>query len=69
MTHHHFKTLDEKAMSKLKRLEGKMGKCLVACEAEPRLTEVSSAELKEMQAAEKEMNAILVAYACPVDAL
>jgi len=69
MVSHHIKALEERDMSRLKMLEGKTGKCLVAFEADPRLADVSQAELEEIQAAEKEMKAVLVAYACPVEEL
>ena len=66
---HHLKKLDEAALARLKALEGKTGKCVVAFETSPRLADVSEAELEEMRSAEKEMDAVLVAYACPVDKL
>jgi hypothetical protein len=66
---HHLKKLDEVALARLEALEGKTGKCVVAFEVSPQLDDVSEAELKEIRSTEKEMNAVLVAYACPVDNL
>lgn len=66
---HHFRKLDEAALARLKSLEGKIDKCVVAFEVRPGVADVSPGELKELQSAEKELNAVLVAYTCPVDKL
>jgi hypothetical protein len=58
------KELDDANLSKLHDLEKKLGKCVVAWDQKLDPAIISEAELKELQALEKEMNAVLVAYNC-----
>jgi len=58
------KKLDDKDLNKLNDLEKKLGKCVVAWDQKLDPAVISEAEVKELQALEKEMNAILVAYNC-----
>jgi hypothetical protein len=56
------KELDDANLEKLNVLEKKLGKCVVAWDQKLDPANISQAELKELQALEKEMNAVLVAY-------
>jgi hypothetical protein len=58
------KQLDEANLSKLNDLEKKLGKCVVAWDQKLDPAVISEAELKELQALEKDLNAVLVAYNC-----
>lgn len=58
------KNLDETGLGKIKSLESKMGVCIVAVENAPKPAAISEEQIKELQSAEKEMGAILVAYKC-----
>lgn len=58
------KLLKEADLSKLNELETKLGKCVVAWDQKLDPAIISEAELKELQALEKDMNAVLVAYNC-----
>jgi hypothetical protein len=58
------KKLNDADIEKLKDLEKKLGKCVVAWDQKLDPAVISEAEVKELQALEKEMNAVLVAYNC-----
>jgi len=58
------KKLDDANLSKLNDLEKKLGKCVVAWDLKLKPAGISEAEVKELQALEKDLDAILVAYNC-----
>jgi len=58
------KTLDEPGLARLQALEGKLGVCVVAWERQTRPASITDHQLNELQAVEKDMGAVLVAYEC-----
>ncbi len=58
------KRLDKNNMDKLQQLEKKLNYCVVAWEKTPKVADLSDSQIKDLQAVEKEMNAVLVAYDC-----
>ena len=58
------KQLDDANLSKLNDLEKKLGKCVVAWDQKLEPADISEAEVKELQALEKDLDAVLVAYNC-----
>jgi hypothetical protein len=58
------KRLDKANMDKVQTLEKKLDYCVVAWEKTPKVAQLSDSQLQELQAAEKEMDAVLVAYDC-----
>jgi hypothetical protein len=58
------KQLDDANLSKLNNLEKKLGKCVVAWDQKLEPADISEAEVKELQALEKDLDAVLVAYNC-----
>jgi hypothetical protein len=60
----HAKQLDDANLSKLNDLEKKLGKCVVAWDQKLEPADISEAEVKELQALENDLDAVLVAYNC-----
>lgn len=58
------KKLDDAGLRKLQALETKLGCCIVALERQTRPVTLSQTQLEELQAMEREMDTILVAYKC-----
>lgn len=58
------KKLDRARLDKLQTLEKEMGCCLVALEPSPKLAAISDAQLKKIQAMEKKLDAVILAYDC-----
>jgi hypothetical protein len=58
------KQLDDANLSKLNDLEKKLGKCVVAWDQKLEPADISEAEVKELQALENDLDAVLVAYNC-----
>lgn len=58
------KGLDEPGLSRLQALESKLGCCVIALERQSQPATLSEAQFEELQAMEKEMNTILVAFTC-----
>ena len=58
------KQLDDANLNKLNDLEKKLGKCVVAWDQKLEPAAISEAEVKELQALEKDLDAVLVAYNC-----
>ncbi len=58
------KQLDEANLSKLNDLEKKLGKCVVAWNQKLDPADISEEQVKELQALEKDLDAVLVAYNC-----
>ncbi len=58
------KQLDDANLRKLNDLEKKLGKCVVAWDQKLDPAEISEEEVKELQALEKDLDAVLVAYNC-----
>ena len=62
---YHYKKLDEGGLTKLKSLEGALGKRVVAIEKDKeiaKLAEVSTDDVMKIQSLEKELGTILLAY-------
>lgn len=57
------KKLDEADLAKLRSLEGKLGSWVVVLEQQRKLASISEEQLNELKALEKELQAILLAYA------
>ncbi len=58
------KRLDKANLDKVQALEKKLDFCVVAWEKTPKIAALSETQIKELKKAEKEMDAILVAYDC-----
>jgi hypothetical protein len=58
------KLLKETELTRLNSLEKDIGKCVVAWDQRLHPADISEEQLKELQAVEKEMDAVLVAYEC-----
>ena len=58
------KGLDDAGLNKLQALESKLGCCIVALGRRPQPAPLSEAQLQELEAVEREMDTILVAYTC-----
>ena len=58
------KSLDEANLSKLNDLEKKLGKCVVAWVQKLEPADISEEQVKELQALENDLDAVLVAYNC-----
>ena len=58
------KKLDQAGLDKVKALESKLGGCILAVEGAPKPATISNVQLTELQATEKEMGAVLIAYQC-----
>jgi hypothetical protein len=56
------KKLDVAGLKRLQELENKLGCCVIALEKQPGPAPLSETQLEELRSAEKEMDAILVAY-------
>ncbi len=59
-----FKDLNGPQLAMVQTLEKKLGCCVVALEPQPTVADLTSAQLNELKSLEKEMKAVLVAYAC-----
>jgi len=58
------KKLDKAELEKLQKLEKKLGYCVVAWDKTPKIAHISEEQLTDIKSAEKDMNAILIAYDC-----
>ncbi len=58
------KKLDVDGMKKLRDLEEELGCCIVALERTPSPAKLSKKEVDQLQSAEKDMDAVLIAYSC-----
>jgi hypothetical protein len=58
------KQLDESNLGKLKEIEKKLGKCVVAWDQKLEPADISEEQVKELQTLEKDLDAVLVAYNC-----
>jgi hypothetical protein len=58
------KRLDKTNLDKVQALEKKLDYCIVAWEKTPGVAQLSDSQIQELQAVEKEMKAVLVAYDC-----
>ncbi len=56
------KELDEAGLARLRSLEDKLGSCIVALEEKFKLADLSQEQLKELESAEEELGATLMAY-------
>ncbi|MBI2852562.1 MAG: hypothetical protein HYX84_05635 [Chloroflexi bacterium] len=61
---HRIKELEPAILSRLQNLEKQLGCCIVAVEPRFPVARLTQEQLGELQALEKEMKAILIAYAC-----
>ncbi len=59
-----YKKLDKSGMTRLQSLEKELGCCLVAFEPVPKLARISADQLRKLQSAEKELEAVILAYNC-----
>ncbi len=59
-----FAQLDSGDLAKLHELEDEIGGCVVALEKQARLAELSKDRLERLQAAEKDLDVVLLAYEC-----
>ena len=59
-----FKQLTPDALEKLQKMEKKWGHCIIAYEQFPDPAKLNDDELKEVQSLEKDLQAVLVDYAC-----
>jgi len=59
-----FAQLDSGDLTKVQALEDEIGGCVVALEKQARLAELSKDRLKQLQAAEKDLDVVLLAYEC-----
>jgi len=57
--------LDEARLSRLRNFERQIGTCLVALEPKAELADLTSEQLQQLQAAERELGVVLLAYSCP----
>lgn len=58
------KQLDDAKLDKLNNLEKKLGKCVVAWDQKLEPAVISESEVRELQALEKDLDAVLVVYNC-----
>jgi hypothetical protein len=56
--------LDEGHLTKLRALEQELGACVVAVEKDTRFADLSERQLKRLQAGEKDLDVVLLAYEC-----
>jgi len=56
--------LDEARLTKLRALEQELGACVVAVQKDARFADLSERQLKRLQAGEKDLNVVLLAYEC-----
>ncbi len=59
-----YKKLDKSGMTRLQSLEKELGCCLVALEPKPKLAHISAEQLRKLQSAEKELDAVILAFNC-----
>jgi hypothetical protein len=57
--------LDEARLGRLRSLEQEIGTCLVALEPKAELADLTAEQLQQLQAGERELGVVLLAYSCP----
>ncbi len=62
MNHMHPAPIDDKGLERVRALEQKLGKVLVAVEPDPAYARLDREELAALQQAERELDTILIAY-------
>jgi hypothetical protein len=56
--------LDDARLTRLRALEQELGACVVAVEKDTRFADLSEQQLKRLQAGEKDLDVVLLAYEC-----